>query len=117
MHYFSHTIGYVHTPTSATVCDGMTATLMCDISQSNGVVPVWIVFSTSNTNRPPVASLNSGENSPPYNYPKVQPGDTVARLEVMASSSIDGYHFQCRLDHIPPVYSPGTGNITVISKC
>ena len=57
----------------------------------------------------------SGDNSPPYNYPAVQAGDTVARLEVNASSSIDGYHFQCRLSLVTPVDSPGTGTITVIT--
>ena len=57
--------------------------------------------------------LDSGGTSPPYNYPAVQAGDTVARLEVNASSSIDGYHFQCRLSLAPPVDSPGTGTITV----
>ena len=60
-----------------------------------------------------MTTLASGDNSPPYYYPRVQAGDTVARLEVTASSSISGYHFQCRLDLIPPVDSPGTGTITV----
>ena len=60
-----------------------------------------------------MAFLVSGETRPPYNYPTVQAGDTVARLEVNASSSIDGYHFQCRLSLVPPVDSPGTGTITV----
>ena len=60
-----------------------------------------------------MAILASGVNSPPYNYPAVQPEDTVARLEVMASSSINGYHFQCRLPLVTPVDSPGTGTITV----
>ena len=60
-----------------------------------------------------MASLTSGKSSPPYNYPAVQPGDTVARLEVVASSSIDGYHFQCRLDLVTPVVSSSTGTIKV----
>ena len=60
-----------------------------------------------------MAALASGVNSPTYNYPTIQAGDTVARLEVMASSSIDGYHFQCRLALVPPVDSPGTGTIRV----
>ena len=64
-----------------------------------------------------MASLNSGDNSPPYNCPTVQIGDTVATLEVNASSSIDGYHFQCRLSRVTPVDSPGTGTITVIGEC
>ena len=111
-------IGYVHTPTSATVCEGDTVTLECDISQSNGTVPVWRVFSTSNTSSSPNASINIGENIPPYNYPTVQPNDTVAKLVVNVSSSIDGYHFQCRLYLRPtPVDSPGAGNITVKGKC
>ena len=97
------------------MCDGrtVTVTLTCDISQSNGVSPVWRVFTTSDTSGSPVTTLLSGENSPPYNYPAIQPGDTVARLEVMASSSIDGYHFQCRLSLVTPVDSPSTGTITV----
>ena len=105
----------VGTPTSATVCYGRTATvtLTCDISQSGGAVPVWRVFTTSDTSGSPVATLASGDSSPPYNYPTVQAGDTVSRLEVNASSSIDGYHFQCRLSLAPPVDSPGTGTITV----
>ena len=103
----------VGTPTSATVCDGRTTTLECDRSQSNGAVPLWRVFTTSDTSGSPVVTLASGENSPPYNYPTVQAGDTVARLEVTVSSSIDGYHFQCRLSLTPPVDSPGTGTITV----
>ena len=103
----------VGTPTSATVCDGRTTTLTCDISQSGGDVPLWRVFNTSDTNGSPVAALASGDHRPPYNYPAVQAGDTVARLEVTASSSIDGYHFQCRLSRVPPVDSPGTGAITV----
>ena len=61
-----------------------------------------------------MASLNSGESSPPYNYPKVHVGDTVARLEVMASSNISGYHFQCRLPLVNPIDSPKLGNITII---
>ena len=85
----------VGTPTSATVCDDRTTTLTCNISQSNGNTPVWRVFTISDTSGPPVAALASGGNSPPYNYPAVQAGDTVTSLEVMASSSIDGYHFQC----------------------
>ena len=60
-----------------------------------------------------MASLASGVTSPPYNYPIVQPGDTVARLEVNASSRINGYHFQCRLSLVTPVDSPMTGTITV----
>ena len=60
-----------------------------------------------------MTTITSGENRPPYNYPAVQPGDTVARLEVMASSSISGYHFQCRLLLVPVVDSPSTGTITV----
>ena len=61
-----------------------------------------------------MATLTSGDNKPPYNYPTVQPGDTVAKLEVNASSSIDGYHFQCRLTRLGThVDSPGTGTITV----
>ena len=60
-----------------------------------------------------MATVAIGVNSPPYNYPAVQPGDTVARLEVMASSNINGYHFQCRLLLTPPVDSPGTGTITL----
>ena len=103
----------IGTPNNATVCDGRTTTLTCDISQSNGDIPLWRVFTTSNTSGSPVAALASGENSPPYNYPTVQGGDTVARLEVTANSSIDGYHFQCRLSLIPAVDSPGTGTITV----
>ena len=103
------------TPTSATVCDGDTATLTCDISQADGIDPNWRVHITSNTSGFPVEILNSGENTPPYNYPKVQAGDTVARLEVNASSNIDGYHFQCGLDYLPSVYSPGAGSITVKS--
>ena len=103
----------VGTPTSATVCNGRTTTLTCDISQSNGDVPLWRVFNTSDTNGSPVAALASGENSPPYNYPTVRAKDTVARLDVMTTSSIDGYHFQCRLSLIPAVDSPSTGNITV----
>ena len=111
-HHYFETPG-VGTPTSATVCDGRTATLTCDISQSNGVAPVWRVFTTSDTRGTSVATLASGDNSPPYNYPAVQAGDTVARLEVMASSSIDGYYFQCRLSLLTPVDSPSTGTITV----
>ena len=88
-------------------------TVTCDISQSNGDIPVWRVFTSSDTSGSPVASLASGVNSPPYNYPVVQAGDTVARLEVNASSSIDGYHFQCRLLLLPPIDSPGTGTITL----
>ena len=103
----------VGTPTSPTVCDGTTATLTCDITHSGGVAPNWGVFTTSDTSGSPVITLGSGDNSPPYNYPAVQPGDTVARLEVMASSSIDGYHFQCRLSLGTPVDSPGTGTITL----
>ena len=60
-----------------------------------------------------MATLASGDNRPPYNYPTVQLNDTVARLEVMASSSISGYHFQCRLSLVTPVDSPSTGTITV----
>ena len=60
-----------------------------------------------------MATLGPGDTSPPYNYPAVQVGDLVARLEVTASSSIDGYHFQCRLSLVIPVDSPGTGTITV----
>ena len=61
-----------------------------------------------------MASLGPGENRPPYNYPTIQAGDVVASLEVNTSSSIDGYHFQCRLDLLPtPVDSPGTGTITL----
>ena len=101
------------TPTSPTVCDGRTATLTCDISQSSGAPPVWRVFTTSDTSGTSEATLGPGDNRPPYNYPTVQVGDTVARLEVNASSSIDGYHFQCRLSLVTPVDSPGTGTITV----
>ena len=93
--------------------DGATITLTCDISQSGGRVPVWRVFTTSNTSGSPVATLASGENSPPYNYPTVQAGDPVASLEVTASLSINGSHFQCRLLRVPPVDSPGTGSFTV----
>ena len=103
----------VGTPTNATVCDGDTTTLTCNISQSGGRAPLWRVFTTSNTSGPLVVSLTNGENKPPYNYPTIQVGDTVARLEVMASSSIDGYHFQCRLLLAPFVDSPDTGTITV----
>ena len=104
----------VGTPTSPTVCNGDTAALECDISQSNGVAPIWRVFSTSDTSGSPVASLVRGDNRPPYNYPEIPFGETVARLEVMASSSIDGYHFQCRLPLLPtPVDSPDTGTITL----
>ena len=106
-------IAGVGTPTSATVCIGGTTTLTCDISQSGGVAPVWRVFTTSDTSGSPVATLTSGVNIPPYNYPTVQAGDTVARLEVMASLSINGYHFQCRLVLVPPVDSHGTGTLTV----
>ena len=114
----SHTIEYyVSTPTSATVCDGDVATLTCNISQAGGLAALFRIFTTFNTSGPLVASLNSGDNSPPYNYPEVQPGDNVARLEVMANPSINGYHFQCRLSLRPPVDSPGTGIITVISEC
>ena len=95
------------------MCDGRTATLTCDITQSNGVVPNWRVFTTSDTSGSPVTFLVRNENRPPYYYPPVQAGDTVARLEVNASSSIDGYHFQCRLSRVPIVDSPGTGTITV----
>ena len=86
---------------------------MCDITQSGGSAPLWRVFTTSDTSGTPLATLGPGETSPPYNYPTVQAGDTVARLEVNASSSIDGYHFKCRLLLAPPVDSPGTGTITV----
>ena len=103
----------VGTPSSSTVCDGGTATLTCDISQSGAASPLWRVFTTSDTSGSLVASLISGESSPPYNYPTVQAGDTVARLEVNASSSIDGYQFQCRLSRVTPVDSPGIGTITV----
>ena len=96
LHYYYNTPG-AGTSTSATVCNGRTTTLVCDITQSSGVNLTWRVFTTSDTSGSPVASLTSGESSPPYNYPKVQDGDTVARLEVNASSDIDGYHFQCRL--------------------
>ena len=61
-----------------------------------------------------MVTLTSGESSPPYNYPKVHVGDKVARLEVTASSNINGYHFQCRLPLVTPVDSPKLGNITVI---
>ena len=114
--YTCHLSPGVGTPTSATVCDGRTATvtLTCDISQSGGASPVWRVFTTSDTSGTSVVSLTSGDNSPPYNYPTVQVGDTVARLEVNASSSIDGYHFQCRLTLLSgDVDSPMTGTITV----
>ena len=60
-----------------------------------------------------MTSLTNGKASPPYNYPTIQAGDTVARLEVMASSSIDGYHFQCRVLLVTPVDSLSTGTITV----
>ena len=60
-----------------------------------------------------MVALASGVNRPPYNYPAIQAGDTVARLEVTANSTIDGYHFQCRLSLAPAVDSPGTGTITV----
>ena len=105
----------VGTPTSATVCDGRTTTvtLTCDISQSKNVAPVWRVFTTSDTSGSH-ESLRSGETRPPYNYPAVQAGNTVARLEVNASSSMDGYHFQCRLPlRNSAVDSPMTGTITV----
>ena len=83
------------------------------ISQSNNVASVWRVFTTSDTSGSH-ESLRSGENRPPYNYPSVQVGDTVARLEVNASSSIDGFHFQCRLPLLSgDVDSPMTGTITV----
>ena len=64
-----------------------------------------------------MASLDNGENSPPYNYPAVQVGDTVARLEfeVAASSNIDGHHFQCRLYSTNVTDSPSLGNITIIT--
>ena len=116
-HSVSRAIESVGTPTNATVCDGWTTTLTCDISQSNELVPTWRVFTTSDTNGTPVVILTRGENSPPYNYPTIQVGDTVARLEVNASSSIGGYHFKCRLPTVPDTDSPGTGSITVISKC
>ena len=105
----------VGTPTGATVCDGTTATLTCDIRKSGNLSPTWRIFASADTSGQPLASLNSDENSPPYNYPEVQAGDTVARLEVMASLSIDGYHFQCRLPLFTPVDSPKLGNITVIT--
>ena len=101
------------TPTSATACDGDTVTLTCDISQANGTYPVWIVFNTSNTRSLQVASIKREQNIPPYNYPAVQPGDTVARLEVNASSIINGYHFKCKVYFTSPIYSPGAGSITV----
>ena len=112
LHYYYNTPGVV-TSTSATVCNCRTTTLECDIAQSSGVNPAWRVFTTSDTSKSHVATRASGENTSPYNYPTVQPGDTVPRLEVMASSNIDGYHFQCRLDLVTLVDSPGTGTITV----
>ena len=60
-----------------------------------------------------MVDILSGQNTPPYNYPTVQVGDTEAKLEVNASSSINGYHFQCRLALVTPVDSPGTGIINV----
>ena len=53
-------------------------TLTCDISQSGGTSTLWRAFTTSDTSGSPVASLATGVTSPPYNYPTVQPGDTVA---------------------------------------
>ena len=109
----------VGTPTSATVCTSTgtntTVTMTCDITQSENITPVWRVFTTSDNSGSPVASLDNGENSPPYNYPTVQVGDTVARLEVAASSNIDGHHFQCRLYFTNHVDSPSLGNITIIT--
>ena len=96
------------------MCSGSTAILVCDITQSGGGSLIWRVFDTSDTSGTPVAALASGENSPPYNHPVVQAGDTVARLEVNPSSNINGYiHFQCRLSLVTPVDSPGTGSITL----
>ena len=104
----------VSTPISPTVCNGAIATLTCVFSQSSPVAPAWRVFTTSDTSGSPVATLTSGDNSPPYNYPTVQGGDTVARLEVNTRSNINGYHFQCRLPLLPtPVDSPSTGTITL----
>ena len=112
LHFYYDTPG-AGTSASPTVCNGRTTTLMCDITQSSGVNPAWRVFSTSETSESPVTNLASGQNSPHYNYPTVQPGDTVVRLEVNASSNIDGYHFQCRLPLVTPVDSPSTGTIKV----
>ena len=112
--YYHHHTPDVSTPTSPAVCNGAIATLTCVFSQSSPVAPTWRVFATSDTSGSTVATLTSGDNSPPYNYPTVQAGDTVARLEVMVSSSIDGYHFRCRLALLSgDVDSPGTGTISV----
>ena len=56
LHYYYDTPG-AGTSASATVCNGRTTTLECDITRSGGVNPACRVFATSDTSGSPVTSL------------------------------------------------------------